>query len=70
MRTGHYDVSCNLELFACEAEKYLLVYVEQDFCLLLNKINLKMEKLLLASLDFMNLARKISNEINSVNGKE
>lgn len=42
MRTGHYDVSCNFELFACEAEKYLLVYVEQDFCLLLNKIDFKM----------------------------
>lgn len=70
MRTGCYDVSCNLELFPCEAEKYLLVYVEQDSCLLLNKINLKMEKLLLASLDFMKLARKISNEINSVNGLE
>ena len=70
MRTGNYEVSCNLELFPCESEKSLLVYVEQNFCLLLNKQELKMEKLHLGSLDFKNLARKLSNEINLVNGKE
>jgi hypothetical protein len=61
MRTGNYDVSCNLELFLCEAEKSLLVYVEQDFCLLLNKQELRMEKLHLGGLELTNLTRKLSN---------